>query len=80
MPLVEVVRAAVAEVEDYNRVELLPIDDIGLAGQAVSDVVHLLAELIENATSFSPPGPRSRSPASRSPAATCSRSRTAASA
>jgi hypothetical protein len=56
MPLVEVVRAAVAEVEDYNRVELLPIDDIGLAGQAVSDVVHLLAELIENATSFSPPG------------------------
>jgi HAMP domain-containing protein len=56
MPLIEVVRAAVAEVEDYNRVELLPIDDIGLAGQAVSDVVHLLAELIENATSFSPPG------------------------
>jgi HAMP domain-containing protein len=56
MPLVEVVRAAVAEVEDYNRVELLPIDDIGLAGQAVSDVVHLLAELVENATAFSPPG------------------------
>ena len=56
MPLDEVVRAAVAECEDYNRVELLPIDDIGLAGQAISDVVHLLAELIENATSFSPPG------------------------
>src|SRR5215211_7816038 len=56
MPLVEVVRAALAEVEDYNRVELLPIDDIGVAGQAVSDVVHLLAELIENATAFSPPG------------------------
>ena len=57
MPLVEVVRAAVAEVEDYNRVELLPIDEtMGLAGQAVADVVHLLAELIENATSFSPPG------------------------
>ncbi|HEV2922048.1 MAG TPA: nitrate- and nitrite sensing domain-containing protein, partial [Actinomycetota bacterium] len=56
MPLVEVVRAAVAEVEDYNRVELLPIDDIGRAGQAVSDVVHLLAELVENATAFSPPG------------------------
>jgi Nitrate and nitrite sensing/HAMP domain len=57
MPLVEVVRAAVAEVEDYNRVELLPIDEtMGLTGQAVSDVVHLLAELIENATSFSPPG------------------------
>jgi HAMP domain-containing protein len=57
MPLLEVVRAAVAEVEDYNRVELLPIDEsVSLAGQAVSDVVHLLAELVENATSFSPPG------------------------
>jgi HAMP domain-containing protein len=57
MPLLDVVRAAVAEVEDYNRVELLPIDEsMALAGQAVSDVVHLLAELIENATSFSPPG------------------------
>ena len=56
VPLVEVTRAALAEVEDYNRVELLSIDDIGVAGQAVSDVVHLLAELIENATSFSPPG------------------------
>ena len=56
VPLVEAVRAALAEVEDYNRVELLPIDEIGVAGQAVSDVVHLLAELIENATSFSPPG------------------------
>jgi hypothetical protein len=56
VPLVDVVRAALAEVEDYNRVELLPIDDIGVAGQAVSDAVHLLAELIENATSFSPPG------------------------
>jgi signal transduction histidine kinase len=56
MPLVEVIRAAVAEVEDYNRIELLPIDEtMGLAGQAVADVVHLLAELIENATSFSPP-------------------------
>jgi hypothetical protein len=56
VPLVEVTRAALAEVEDYNRVELLSIDEIGVAGQAVSDVVHLLAELIENATSFSPPG------------------------
>jgi HAMP domain-containing protein len=56
VPLVDVVRAALAEIEDYNRVELLPIDDVGVAGQAVADVVHLLAELIENATSFSPPG------------------------
>jgi len=56
VPLIDVVRAAVAEVEDYTRVELLPIEPLALAGQAVSDVVHLLAELIENATSFSPPG------------------------
>jgi signal transduction histidine kinase len=54
--LVDVVRAALAEVEDYQRVELLPIDDIGVAGHAVSDVVHALAEVIENAISFSPPG------------------------
>jgi signal transduction histidine kinase len=56
VPLVDVVRASLAEVEDYQRVELLPIDDIGVAGHAVSDVVHMLAELIENAISFSPPG------------------------
>jgi HAMP domain-containing protein len=56
VPLIDVVRAAIAEVEDYTRVELLPIEPLALAGQAVSDVVHLLAELIENATSFSPPG------------------------
>jgi hypothetical protein len=45
-----------SEVEDYQRVELLPIDEVAVAGHAVADVVHLLAELIENATSFSPPG------------------------
>ena len=56
VPLVDVARAALAEVEDYPRVELLPIDDIGVAGHAVSDVVHALAEVIENAISFSPPG------------------------
>jgi len=56
VPLVDVVRAAMSEVEDYQRVELLPIDDVSLTGHAVADVVHLLSELIENATSFSPPG------------------------
>jgi HAMP domain-containing protein len=56
VPLVDVVRAAMSEVEDYQRVELLPIDDASVTGHAVADVVHLLAELIENATSFSPPG------------------------
>jgi hypothetical protein len=56
IPLVEVVRAAAQEVEQYQRIEVLPIDEIDLAGHAVADVVHLLAELVENATSFSPPG------------------------
>jgi signal transduction histidine kinase len=55
VPLVEVVHGAIGEVEDYTRVELLPLADLGVAGQAVSDIVHLLAELIENATAFSHP-------------------------
>jgi hypothetical protein len=55
VPLPDVVRAAVGEVEDYRRVELLAIPEIGVAGHVVADVVHLLAELIENAASFSPP-------------------------
>jgi HAMP domain-containing protein len=56
VPLPQVVRGAVAEVEDYQRVELLPVDDVGVVGHAVADIIHLLAELLENATSFSPPG------------------------
>ncbi|MFK3978975.1 nitrate- and nitrite sensing domain-containing protein [Micromonospora sp. NPDC050397] len=55
VPMVDVVRGAVAEVEDYARVTVLPIGPVGLAGRAVGDVIHLLAELIENALSFSPP-------------------------
>ena len=58
VPLVEVVHGALGEVEEYTRVEPLPLPDIGVAGQAVSDVVHLLAELIENATAFSQPDTR----------------------
>jgi signal transduction histidine kinase len=55
VPLVEVVHGALGEVEEYTRVEPLGLADIGVEGQAVSDVVHLLAELIENATAFSQP-------------------------
>ena len=55
VPLRDVVEAAVAEVEDYSRVQVAGIDDLTLAGQAASDVAHLLAELVENATSFSSP-------------------------
>ena len=53
--LVNLVRSAIADVEDYERVEMLPIHDIRLVGQVGIDVVHLLAELIENATRFSAP-------------------------
>ncbi|MFG1950742.1 nitrate- and nitrite sensing domain-containing protein [Micromonospora sp. NPDC048830] len=55
VPMVDVVRGAVAEVEDYTRVNVLPLGDVSLAGRAVGDVIHLLAELIENGLSFSPP-------------------------
>ncbi|MFC6898825.1 nitrate- and nitrite sensing domain-containing protein [Nonomuraea dietziae] len=55
VPMVDVVRGALAEVEDYTRVSLMPMGDVVLVGRAVGDVVHLLAELIENAVSFSPP-------------------------
>jgi signal transduction histidine kinase len=51
--LVNVIRAAVSEVEDYERVSLTAQPDVAVSGPAVNDVVHLLAELIENATSFS---------------------------
>jgi hypothetical protein len=55
MTLVDVVRNAAAEVEEYQRVELLPLADYEVVGRAAVDVIHLLAELVENATSFSPP-------------------------
>jgi PAS domain S-box-containing protein len=55
VPLRDVVEAAVAEVEDYSRVQVAGVHDLALAGQAASDVAHLLAELVENATSFSSP-------------------------
>ena len=55
VPLVDVMRGAVAEVEDYARVRVVGATRSSLAGRGVSDVIHLLAELIENATTFSPP-------------------------
>ncbi|GGO17078.1 sensor histidine kinase [Microbispora bryophytorum] len=55
IPMYDVVRGAAAEVEDYARVNVLPMEDHGLDGAAVADVIHLIAELIENATVFSPP-------------------------
>ncbi|HEV8425023.1 MAG TPA: nitrate- and nitrite sensing domain-containing protein [Actinomycetes bacterium] len=55
MTIVDVVRAAAAEVEEYQRVEFLPLADLEIGGHAAVDIIHLLAELIENATAFSPP-------------------------
>lgn len=58
VPMIDVIRGAVSEVEDYARVNVLTVEDAALVGRAVSDLTHLLAELIENATSFSPPQTR----------------------
>jgi signal transduction histidine kinase len=52
--LADVVQAATAEIEQYRRVMLTVQPGVAVSGQAVSDVVHLLAEIIENATVFSP--------------------------
>ncbi|MEV0171662.1 ATP-binding protein [Streptomyces sp. NPDC050803] len=53
--MTEVLRSAIAEVEQYSRVKLVPPVDGTLRGHAVADVIHLLAELVENATVFSAP-------------------------
>ncbi len=58
VPVVDVLRAAVAEVEDYVRVDVLSESRDLVAGNAVNDVIHLIAELVENATAFSPPNTR----------------------
>ena len=56
VPVVDVIRGAVAEVEDYTRVSVLAESEDAVIGTAVADVIHLLAELIENAALFSPAG------------------------
>ncbi|WP_232246495.1 sensor histidine kinase [Kitasatospora mediocidica] len=58
VPLVDVLRAAASEVEQYERIELSGIPETEVIGAAVTDLVHLLAELLENATSFSSPQTR----------------------
>ncbi|MFF3957059.1 nitrate- and nitrite sensing domain-containing protein [Streptomyces sp. NPDC001890] len=55
VPLTDVVRAAVSEIEDYARTEIRQLPDAAVQGTAVADLTHLLAELIENAAQFSPP-------------------------
>jgi hypothetical protein len=53
--VVDVIRGAISEVEEYTRVTIQSVPDVAVSGPAVGDTIHLLAELIENATSFSPP-------------------------
>ncbi|NUK83829.1 nitrate- and nitrite sensing domain-containing protein [Streptomyces lunaelactis] len=55
VPVVDIVAAAVGEIEDYTRVVVPPMPAVGISAEAVADVVHLVAELVENATVFSPP-------------------------
>jgi signal transduction histidine kinase len=52
---VDVLRAAIAEVEDYVRVDVISDSRDSIVGVAVNDMIHLIAELVENATAFSPP-------------------------
>jgi signal transduction histidine kinase len=58
VPVIDVIRGAVAEVEDYKRVTVLTDSEDMVAGSVVADMIHLLAELIENAALFSPSGTR----------------------
>ncbi|MGW0431077.1 nitrate- and nitrite sensing domain-containing protein [Micromonospora sp. NPDC003197] len=58
VPMIDVIRGAISEVEDYARVDIVTVPPAAIAGRAVGDVIHVLAELIENAASFSPPQTR----------------------
>jgi signal transduction histidine kinase len=58
VPVIDVMRAAAAEVEDYTRVTVITDSDEAISAPAVTDMIHLLAELIENATLFSPSSTR----------------------
>jgi signal transduction histidine kinase len=58
VPVLDVVRGAISEVEDYKRIDIRQAEPSAIVGRAVGDVIHLLAELLENAASFSPPHTR----------------------
>ncbi|NEW59315.1 histidine kinase [Nocardia cyriacigeorgica] len=58
VPLIDLVRSAIGETLDYTRVRLGTLPQSLIAGNGVADLVHLLAELVDNATSFSPPQSR----------------------
>ncbi|MFI9625700.1 nitrate- and nitrite sensing domain-containing protein [Streptomyces sp. NPDC052042] len=67
VPLVDVVRAACSEVESYERIDVSGVPETEIHGEAVTDLVHLLAELLENATTFSSPQTKVRVTATRLP-------------
>ncbi|MEV4714411.1 nitrate- and nitrite sensing domain-containing protein [Micromonospora sp. NPDC049374] len=56
--MVDLIRGAISEVESYDRVDITTVQPAGTVGRVVGDIIHLLAELIENATTFSPPDSR----------------------
>ncbi|WP_051362918.1 sensor histidine kinase [Amycolatopsis thermoflava] len=53
--LEEIVRSAISETEDFVRVSAVRLPEVKILGAVVADLIHLLAELVDNATSFSPP-------------------------
>ncbi|MCW7990627.1 nitrate- and nitrite sensing domain-containing protein [Streptomyces sp. NEAU-L66] len=67
VPLVDVLRAAISEVESYERIDLTGVPESEIHGTAVTDLVHLLSELLENATTFSSPQTKVRVAATRLP-------------
>ena len=56
----DVVRAALGEVDDYQRIEVLALEPVQVSGGVVTDLSHLLSEILDNATQFSPPADRVR--------------------
>ncbi|BCK57648.1 sensor histidine kinase [Nocardia wallacei] len=58
VPLLEMIRSAVAESLDYTRIQTGRVPEVRVAGKAVADLIHLMAELMDNATAFSPPQAR----------------------
>jgi signal transduction histidine kinase len=58
VPIVDVLRGAISEVEDYKRIDIRSVEPSAVLGRAVGDIIHLLAELLENAVAFAPPETR----------------------
>ncbi|MEU7001600.1 nitrate- and nitrite sensing domain-containing protein [Nonomuraea sp. NPDC046570] len=56
IPIEDVLSGAAGQVEDYTRIRVYPMPECGVSGSCVADLMHLFAELMENATSFSSPG------------------------